>query len=100
MTHPDLWLLGGSKLISLLQIRDETPTPANIRNQKEDTVNMADHAGNPFYAHHEAGAKSYESINNFKKDITREVLKLYPPLDMNSVVLENACAPTIVTSEI
>lgn len=61
---------------------------------------MADHAGNPFYSHYEAGASSYESINNFKKDITREILKLCPPLETRSVVLDNACGPGIVTGEI
>jgi ubiquinone/menaquinone biosynthesis C-methylase UbiE len=61
---------------------------------------MVDDTGNPFSAYYEAGASSYQLINNFKKDITREILKRCSPIDMNSVVLNNACGPGIVTGEI
>jgi len=61
---------------------------------------MSNHTENPFYAHYEANAHNYESINGFKKDIVRQLLKLCRRIDVNAVILDNACGPGIVTGEI
>jgi ubiquinone/menaquinone biosynthesis C-methylase UbiE len=45
-------------------------------------------------------AESYEDSAPFMKDVARNVVKRMPPITSDSVILDNACGPGIVTGEI